>query len=319
MSVFDFFYILIPALFFYSPPLIFTALGGVFSERSGVVNIALEGLMIIGACAAVIFNLSFADVFGEATPWLALLVAIIVGGLFSLLHAVASISLRADQVVSGMALNMLALGGCMYLIKKLYNAGQSPNITTPFAKNSIPGLEDIPFIGPIVFKDFYWTFWLSIAVAVLVWVIIYKTSFGLRLRAVGEHPMAADTAGVNVARIRYIAVTLSGMLGALGGAVFAQTITSNFYHGTIAGQGFIALAAMIFGKWHPLGALGAALFFGLAQSLGVIGSFLPGIKEISPFILEILPYVLTILALAGFIGRADAPAALGTPYIKGKR
>jgi len=319
MSAFDVINIIITNLLFYSAPLIFAALGGVFSERSGVVNIGLEGLMVVGAFTAVIFNLSFADTFGGLTPWLALVVAMAVGAIASLLHAVAAVSFRAEQVVSGIALNMLALGGTLYFVKKLYGAGQTPQASQIFPKSSIPVLKDIPFVGEILFKDFYWTSWVAIAMAFLVWAIIYKTAFGLRLRAVGEHPMAADTMGINVSFMRYIAVMLSGVLAALGGAVYAQTIVSDFTHSTISGQGFIALAAMIFGKWHPLGAMAAALFFGMAQSLGIIGTMLPVVKDIPQTYLLIFPYLLTIFALAGFIGKADAPAASGLPYIKGNR
>lgn len=171
----------------------------------------------------------------------------------------------------------------------------------------------------MLFKDVYGTSILAIAVAVLAWVIIYKTPFGLRLRAVGEHPTAADTMGINVTKMRYIAVILSGVLGGIGGAIYSQTISGDFGHGTINGQGFMALAAMIFGKWHPLGALGAAIFFGFAQSLSIAGNSIPYIQDIPAVYLHILPYVLTIFAVAGFIGKANAPKAVGQPYIKGKR
>ena len=171
----------------------------------------------------------------------------------------------------------------------------------------------------MLFKDVYSTSILAIIVAVGAWFVIYKTPFGLRLRAVGEHPMAADTMGVNVTKMRYVAVILSGMLAGIGGAVYAQSISGEFSHSTINGQGFMALAAMIFGKWHPLGAAGAALFFGFAQALSIIGGDIPIINQVPSYYLHILPYVLTILAVAGFIGKANAPKASGIPYIKGKR
>ncbi len=319
MSFYDILYIVIPNMLLFSVPLIFTALGGVFCERAGVVNIALEGIMTVGACTAIIFNLTFVDTFGSATPWIAILVAMIAGMLFSVLHAVASITLRAEQVVSGVALNMLALAGSMYFVKQIYGAGETGKITEPLATTDIPILEHIPVLGELFFQDTYWTTWIAFGLAVVSWFIIFKTPFGLRLRAVGEHPMAADTMGINVNKMRYVAVIISGAFAAVGGAVYAETITYDFSHSTISGQGFIALASMIFGKWNPLGALGAALFFGLAQSLSIIGSFLPVIQDIPPYFLFILPYVLTILALAGFIGRSEAPAASGVPYIKGKR
>ncbi|MFB7302059.1 ABC transporter permease [Heyndrickxia sporothermodurans] len=300
-------------------PLIFTALGGVFSERAGVVNIGLEGLMIIGAFSAIVFNLTFADTFGAATPWIALIVAMIVGVILSLLHAVASITFRADQTVSGVAINFFALGLSLFSVKKWYSKGQTDFIKENFRKIDIPVLKDIPIVGDLFFSNVTYASYLAIILAFVVWFIIFKTPFGLRLRSVGEHPAAADTMGINVTKMRYIGVMLSGVFGGLGGAVYAQTITLDFSHSTITGQGFMALAAMIFGKWHPLGAMGAALFFGFAQSLSIVGGDIPFLKDIPSVYLLIAPYVLTILALAGFIGRADAPKASGLPYIKGQR
>ncbi|KMY52269.1 sugar ABC transporter permease [Peribacillus loiseleuriae] len=300
-------------------PLIFTALGGVFSERTGVVNIGLEGLMVIGAFTGIVFNLTFADVFGAATPWIAVLVAMVAGTIFSLLHAVASITFRADQTVSGVAINLLAVGLTLFLVKKLYGKGQTDMVTENFDRVDVKFLSDIPIIGKIFFSNGYYISYIAIVLAVVVWYIIFKTPFGLRIRAVGEHPMAADTMGVNVAKIRYAGVLLSGAFAGIGGAVHAMTVSNEFSHSTINGQGFMAIAAMIFGKWHPLGAMGAALFFGLAQSLSIVGASLPFFKDIPSVYLLIAPYVLTIIALTGFIGRADAPKASGLPYIKGKR
>ncbi|WP_066173156.1 ABC transporter permease [Bacillus marinisedimentorum] len=320
MSVMEILAFIVPSAIFYAAPLIFTALGGVFSERSGVVNIGLEGLMVMGAFIGIISNLFLVDVFGAATPWVALIVAMAVSAIFALLHAVASISFRADQVVSGVAINFLAVGLSLFLVKKIFEGrGQTPMIQERFMRFDVPFLAEIPVLGPLFFKNEYWTSYLAILFAFIVWFVIFKTPFGVRLRAVGEHPMAADTMGINVKKMRYIAVMLSGALAGIGGAVYSQSISLDFSHSTINGQGFMALAAMIFGKWHPLGALGAALFFGFAQSLSIIGTSLPYIKEVPSVFLLILPYVLTILALAGFIGRADAPKSLGTPYIKGKR
>lgn len=311
--------IIVPATLVYAAPLILTALGGVFSERSGVVNIGLEGLMVVGAFSSIIFNLMFADTFGALTPWLGLLVGMAIGGVFSLIHAVATITFRADQTVSGVAINMLALGATLFVVKLIYGKAQTDKITEPFYKGHIPLLSDIPIIGDIFFKDVYYTSILALVLAVVAWFVLFKMPFGLRLRAVGEHPMAADTMGIKVYRMRYIGVFISGLFGGLGGAVYASTIALDFSHATITGQGFIALAALVFGKWHPFGAMGAALFFGFAQSLSIIGSLLPLFQDIPNVYMLIAPYVLTILALTGFIGRADAPKALGTPYLKGKR
>ncbi|WP_077326246.1 ABC transporter permease [Virgibacillus siamensis] len=310
---------IIPPALFFSAPLIFTALGGVFSERSGVVNIGLEGLMVMGAFVGIVFNLTFADVFGAWTPWISILVAMVVSAIFSIIHAVASVSFRADQVVSGVAINFLALGLGVFLTKQWYGKGQTDMVSQPFYTNDIPILKEIPVIGPVFFENIYLTSYIAIILAFVAWYVLYKTPFGLRLRAVGEHPMAADTNGINVFKMRYVAVILSGALGGLGGSVFALTIALNFSHATIVGQGFMSLAAVIFGKWHPLGAMGAALFFGFAQSLSVISSGIPLLEDVPQIFLLIAPYVLTILALAGFIGRAEAPKANGVPYIKGSR
>ena len=319
MSFLEILYFLVPAAIAYAAPLILTAIGGVFSERSGVVNIGLEGLMVMGAFIGILFNLTFVNVFGEGTEWVALLAAMVVAALFSLLHAVASVSFRADQVVSGVAINLLAVALSLFLVKLIYDKGQTDFVQERFLRDDIPFLMDIPVLGPMFFQNVYWTSILAIGIAILAWVVLYYTPFGLRLRAVGEHPMAADTMGINVTRMRYIAVMISGGLAGIGGAIYSQSISLDFGHSTINGQGFMALAAMIFGKWHPLGALGAAVFFGFAQALSIVGGSLPYISEIPSVFLLILPYVLTILALAGFIGKANAPKALGTPYIKGNR
>jgi len=320
MSAFlDALYFIIPVSIAYAAPLIFVAIGGVFSEKSGVVNIGLEGLMVMGAFVGIVFNLTFAEQLGGMTIWFALLAAMVVSGIFSLLHAVASITFRADQVISGVAINMLGAALSIFAVKLIYDKGQTDYISQQFIRFDIPGLSEIPVIGPMFFNDVYATSILAITIAILAWFVIYKTPFGLRLRSVGEHPMAADTMGVKVNRMRYIAVVISGMLAGIGGAAYAQTISYEFSQSTINGQGFMALAAMIFGKWHPLGAMGAALFFGLAQSLKIVGGSIDFISQVPSVYLDILPYVLTILALAGFIGKASAPKAIGKPYIKGKR
>jgi general nucleoside transport system permease protein len=321
MDVMQMLGIIIPSAILSATPLIFTALGGVFSERSGVFNIGLEGLMIMGAFIGAVCTIWFENMgLGAASPWLAIVVAAIIGALFSLLHALASITFRADQVVSGVAINFLALGLSVFLVKKLFQgSGQTPFIDYRIDKTNVPILHDIPIIGPLFFSHIAYTSYVAIIFAFVVWYVIYKTPFGLRLRSVGEHPAAADTLGINVTRMRYIGVMLSGALGGIGGAVYVVTISTNFGPTTISGQGFLALAAMIFGKWNPIGALGAALFFGFAQSLSITGESIPLLKDIPNVYLLIAPYVLTILALAGFVGRAEAPKAGGIPYIKGKR
>ncbi len=311
--------IVVPNALFLAVPLIITALGGVISERAGIVNIGLEGLMIMGAFVGIVTNLTLAPIMDDGAKWVALLAATLASSLFAILHAVASITFRADQVISGVAINFLALGIGLFAIEKLYGKGQTDSIDVWFNKTSVPYLSDIPILGPLFFQSTYATNLVAFVLVIIVWFVLFYTPFGLRLRAVGEHPTAADTMGINVTRMRYIAVIISGALGGLGGGIFAQTVSLNFSNGTISGQGFMALAAMIFGKWHPLGAMGAALFFGLAQSLVYVQSQVPWLEAVPKVVLDIAPYVLTILALAGFIGRATAPKALNTPYVKGSR
>ncbi|UUZ81565.1 ABC transporter permease [Paenibacillus sp. P26] len=304
----------------FSTALILTALGGIFSERSGVVNIGLEGLMVSGAFASAVAAY-YAEQAGmtAGAPWIGVLAAVLFGVLVSLIHAVASITFKADQVVSGVVVNFLAAGLTVYLVKILFSgAGQTETLNSVFHNVAIPGLSAIPLLGYGIFSA-YPTTYLALVLVAVAWYVLFKTPFGLRLRAVGEHPGAADTLGVSVTRIRYIGVLLSGALGGLGGATITLTTTSNFSHNTISGQGFIALAAMIFGKWHPFGALGAAIFFGFAQALRNFVQLFEISKAIPMEFLYIAPYILTILVLAGAVGRAYPPSALGEPYDPGKR
>ncbi|WP_214761985.1 ABC transporter permease [Exiguobacterium sp. s146] len=319
MSFLEVLYIVVPVALAYATPLIIAALGGIFSERSGVVNIALEGIMVIGAATGIITTLTLTNMgLGGLSPWISLLVAMVVGALFSLFLAVPAILWRADQTVLGVAINMLAIGLAIFVVRVLYNKGQTDFIEYRIAKENVPILSDIPVLR-MFFINVQYTSFIAIALAFVVWFVIFKTPFGLRLRSVGEHPMAADTMGINVTKMRFMGVMLSGAFGGLAGAVYAVTVTTNFSGTTIVGQGFLAIAAMIFGKWNPLGALGAGLFFGFAQALSIIGSNLPIISNVPQVLLLIAPYALTILALAGVVGRADAPKSVGIPYIKGKR
>ena len=302
----------------YSAPLIFTALGGTFSENSGIVNVGLEGIMTMGAFTSIVFNLSFASTFGTATPWLGALLGGIVGIIFSLLHAVATINWRADHVISGTVLNLMAPPLAVFLVKAIYNKGQTENINQNFGYFSFPGLANIPVIGPIFFKNTSAPAWVAIVLSIFLYWVLYKTRFGLRLRSSGENPQAADTLGINVYKMRYAGVLISGFLGGIGGAVFAEAIAGNFSVSTIAGQGFMALAAMIFGRYNPIGAMLSSLFFGFAQSLSIIGDQIPGISSLPSAYLQIAPYVLTIIVLVVFFGKTVGPAADGQNYIKSK-
>ena len=303
MSITTLLTLLVSSMLIYSAPLIFTSIGGVFSERGGIVNVGLEGIMVMGAFSGVVFNLEFAEQFGAATPWLSLLVAGLVGGIFSIIHAAATVHFRADHV---------------FLVKVLYNKGQTDNLSQTFGRFDFPVLANIPVIGDIFFKSTSLLGYIAIAFSFFAWFILFKTRFGLRLRSVGEHPQAADTLGINVYKMRYLGVIISGFLGGIGGAIYAQSISVNFSVTTIVGPGFIALAAMIFGKWNPIGAMLSSLFFGLSQSLAVIGSQLPFLQGVPAVYLQIAPYVLTILVLAAFFGKAVAPKADGINYIKSK-
>lgn len=297
----------------YSTPLILAAIGGIYSERSGVVNIGLEGLMIMGAFTSAIATLA------TGNPWIGVIAAIIAGSLFSIFHAVASVSLKSNQIVSGLALNFLALGLSVYVTKLLFSgSGQTSTIENTIRKWEIPGLSNIPYLGRMFFTA-YPTSYIAIVLAVVAWYIIAKTPFGLRLRSVGEKPEAADTLGINVYKMRYIGVIISGALSGFGGAVITLTTTSNFASSTISGQGYIALAAIIFGKYHPVGAMAAALFFGFAQAISSSAQVLGFSNYVPVDFIQMLPYVLTILVLAGFVGQTRPPKAGGLPYDKGER
>lgn len=302
----------------YAAPLIFTALGGTFSERSGVVNIGLEGIMVMGAFSAAVFNLEFAAQFGEMTPWIGLLVGGVIGCLFSILHAVSTIHFRADHIISGTVLNLAAPGLAVFLVRATYGAAQTGPLSRPLPSQTFPILSDIPVIGPIFFRGASGPAYLGILVAIICWFIIFKTRFGLRLRSVGEHPHAAETVGINVYLMKYYGVLISGFLGGIGGAIQSQAIHNEFGILTVTGQGFMAMAAMIFGKWNPLGAMGAAIFFGFAQSLARTGNYIPIIQDIPSVWLNIAPYLLTILVLVIFIGKSEAPNDLGNTFVKSK-
>ncbi|EJE97947.1 ABC transporter permease [Liquorilactobacillus mali] len=305
--------------FVYAAPLIFTALGGTFSERSGVVNVGLEGMMIIGAFGSTVFNLTFASTFGSLTPWISLFVGALFGLVFSVLHAVATVTFRADHIISGTVLNLMAPALAVFLTRVIYEGkGQTPVINQSMGDFTFPILSKIPFIGKILFTNTSLVAFIAIIVGILCWYFFFRTSIGLRMRSVGENPAAADTLGINVVKYKYMGVLISGFFGGIGGAVMAQSITLNFSASTISGQGFMSLAAMIFGKWNPLGATGAALFFGLAQSLPIIGAYIPILSHVNSVWFQIAPYAITIIVLVIFLGKAVAPAADGQNYIKGK-
>ena len=286
-------------------PLVFAAMGGMFSERSGVVNIALEGLMLISAFAGVV------GAFLTGSAWVGLGFAMAAGLSFALIHALMCVTFEADQIISGTAINLLALGGTGFLMVEVFGQGGTSPRVPRFGSLGIPVLQDIPLLGPALFDQSLLVYLMYVLVPVTFFVV-FRTPFGLRLRATGEVPEAVDTAGVSVARMRYYGVGLSGVLAALGGAYLSMGLLSAFTEGMTNGRGFIALAALIFGRWNPVGAAGAALLFGFAQAI----TFRAGQEAIPVEFLQMLPYILTIVVLAGFGGRAIAPAAIGKPYRK---
>lgn len=289
-------------------PLTFAALGGIFSERAGVVNIALEGIMLTGAFTAMLVS------YYTGSPWLGVLAAMLAGGLIALIHAFVSIEFRANQVVSGVAINLLAVGLTSFFLQVIFkSAGQSPSVND-LGKIPLSFLKGVPFFYNLL-NDLSPMVYLAILFVIIANYVLFKTTFGLRLRAVGEHPEAADTVGISVKGIRYLCVTLSGLLAGIGGATLSVGLLNIFSEGMTAGRGFIALAAVIFGKWTPFGALIAALFFGIADAMQMLAQTLQ-ITFLPREIWLMLPYILTILALAGFIGRSIPPAASGQPYDK---
>ncbi|HEX6698937.1 MAG TPA: ABC transporter permease [Solirubrobacteraceae bacterium] len=297
---------LIAATLRYATPLIFGALGGIISERSGVVNVGLEGMMLMGA----FFGIFGADLLDS---WfLGLLVGMAAGGVLALVHAFFSVQLRADQIVSGIALNFLALGVTGYIFLDHYGDQGTPDNIPRVPDISIPGVKNLSFFGDAIGHANTLT-WVALILVVALTVFLFRTPRGLRLRSVGEHPRAAETVGISVPRTRYFAVIASGMLAALGGAYLSIGFVGSFNQGMTAGRGFIALAAVIFGKWHPVGALGAALLFGFSTALA---QRLPAFSPSTAVLFQALPYVLTLIAVAGVIGRSRPPAAVGQPYVK---
>jgi ABC-type uncharacterized transport system permease subunit len=300
----------------YATPLTFAALGGMFSERSGVVNIGLEGMMLMGA----FFGAWGADMTGSWIGGLAL--GIVAGGALAFVHAIFSIHLRADQIVSGTAVNFLALGITGYIYNDVYGNNGTPNDLPAIPDVNIGFLDRIPphSLGNFLegaFGSLNLMIWISLLLLPVAYVVMFRTAIGLRIRSVGEHPRAADTVGISVYGIRYASVTLSGMLAALGGVFLSIGFVNSFTENMTAGRGFIALAALIFGGWRPFGAFAACILFGFSSALA------PRLQDLSnsedaawPVLFQTLPYLLTLIAVAGIIGRSIPPAAIGRPYKK---
>ncbi|MBT2660145.1 MULTISPECIES: ABC transporter permease [Bacillaceae] len=308
-----------PYAIIFTIPLLITALGGLFSERSGIVNIALEGLMVIGAFSGALSIHYLSGVLDNHTLvlWLGLLAAVLAGVLFSILHAFASINLNANQIISGTAINLIATALTVFLARNITGSGNI-RISSGFSPWDVPFLSDIPVIGDLFFTKTYPTTWLVLIILFASSFILYKTKFGLRLRSCGEFPQAAEAAGINVRRIRYSGVLISGAFAGLGGALIIVTQSGEFT-GTVAGLGFLALASLIFGQWKPLGVLAATLFFGFASTIANVSQVIPELAVIPPILLKIFPYVVTLIALVIFSKSSQAPKAVGETFDSGKR
>ena len=285
------------------------ALGGVISERSGVTNIAMEGMMLTGAFFSVVAALTLHN------PLLATLVAMLAGGLMATIHAVISIRYRADQIISGFAINIAAVGLTTFLNAKLSDFHGLPQIdpSERLPSVNLPALSQIPFFGQVFFEQNIIVY-IALILLVVANIVLFRTRLGLRVRAVGEHPEAADTAGINVYRLRYGAVIMSGLLSGLAGAFLALGITYIFNDNMTGGRGYIALAAMIFGKWSPWGAFVACMIFGMGDALAAS----TGVLSVPQYFLQMVPYLLVLIVLAGVVGRSTPPAADGIPYTAGE-
>lgn len=304
-----------------STPLIFCALAGLLSERSGVVDIGLEGKMLFAAFAAGAAGASY------DSTLLAMLAAMGVGVVLSWLHGLACVSHRGDQVVSGVAINIIAAGLTVVLgIAWFSQGGQTPPVSAEVRVQALwpswsAQVSELPWGGRVLGEGLLGhnaLVYLALLLVPAVWWLLFRTRFGLRLRAVGENPQMVDAAGVSVTRLRYTALTLNGLLCGLAGSYLVLALNASFSQNMTAGRGFMALAALIFGRWHPVGALWACLLFGFldAAAIRLQGVVLPGLGEVPVQAIQALPYALTVVLLAGFIGRAVAPQALGRPYLK---
>jgi nucleoside ABC transporter membrane protein len=307
-------------MMYFSIPLLIVALGGMFSEHSGVINIALEGIMIMGAFTGVLFiNMFQTIISGQPILIIAIIISAVTGIILSLAHAYAAINMKADQIISGTAINMFAPAFAIYVARMIRTVQQIPFINQ-FRIEKVPVLGDIPVLGGLFFKNAYITTYLGFAILIISWVVLYKTRFGLRLRACGEHPQAADSVGINVYRMRYMGVMISGALAGIGGLVFVIPTSTNF-NASVAGYGFLALAVLIFGQWDPFKILLASFFFGLMKTIASAYSGIPVLASLNlpSEVYKMVPYIATLVVLAFTSKNSKAPKAEGIPYDKGSR
>lgn len=313
-------YFIFQQTMFFMIPLLVVALGGMFSERSGVVNIALEGIMTMGAFTGILFlNLTGGNLSGQGQLMLAVIIAMVTGAVFSLFHAYAAINMKADQTISGTALNLFAPAFAIFVARVIQGVQQIQFANT-FRIAKVPLLGDLPVIGDLLFKNTYITTYLGFLILAGAAFVLYKTRFGLRLRACGEHPQAADAAGINVYRMQYAGVVISGALAGLGGLVFVVPTSTNF-NATVSGYGFLALAVLIFGQWKPVRILWASLFFGLMKAVAAAYSGIPFLVGlgIPSYLYKMIPYIATLIVLIFTSKNSQAPRASGVPYDKGAR
>ena len=301
-------------------PLMIVALGGMFSERSGVVNIALEGIMTMGAFTGILFlNMTGGKMGGQLQLFLAILISTATGAAFAFFHAYASINMKANQTISGTALNMFAPAFAIFVARVIQGV-QQIQFNNTFRIESVPVLGRIPFLGPLLFQNTYITTYLGILILIVSTLVLYRTRFGLRLRSCGEHPQAADAAGINVYRMQYAGVLISGVLGGLGGLVFVVPTSTNL-NADVAGYGFLALAVLIFGQWKPVRIMWASLFFGLMKAVAAAYSGIPFLAAtgIPSYVYKMIPYLATLIVLVFTSRNSQAPRASGVPYDKGQR
>ncbi len=316
----DTLYFVVQQTMFFFIPLMIVALGGMFCERSGTINIALEGIMVIGAFFSLLFVSKFQDVMsGQLLLIIAMIIAIASGMIFSLLHAFASVNLKADQTISSTALNMFAPAFCIFFARVINNV-QQINFKNTFRIKKVSILGDIPILGDMFFKNTYITTFIGVAILIISSIILYRTKFGLRLRSCGEHPQASASVGISVYKIRYAGVLISGALAGLGGLVYVVPTSTNF-NATVSGYGFLAIAVLIFGQWKPWKILFASLFFGVMKTLAAAYSGIPFLAQIdiSDTFYKMLPYVATLIVLSFTSKKSIAPASVGIPYDKGAR
>ena len=322
MSGLDLLIFIVQQMMSFSVPLLIVALGGLFAERSGIVNIALDGTMILGAFAGIMFlhmvQASGAAT-GQGTLLLALVISALTGVVISLVHAYASINMKADQTISGTAINVFAPAISIF-VARLVIGVQQVQFSNQFVIEKVPILGSIPVIGPMFFQKSYITTYIGFGILALSALILYQTKFGLRLRSCGEHPQAADSVGINVYKMRYAGTLISGALAGIGGLVFVIPTSTNF-NATVSGYGFLALAVLIFGQWKPGRILFASLFFGFMKTLSAIYSVIPALVSLNipSDIYKMIPYIATLVVLIFTARNSQAPRAEGIPYDKGER